>query len=170
MFRRNSRDGRLRCPTAGAVLMLIRLAMDAAEEPPQKRPTISGTAQVGETLTVDTSEISGEDGMENAVFAYQWVAGGVDIEEATGPGYTIIADDEGLIIQVRVSFTDDAGNYEALTSDGTEAGEPAPPDSRGAVTVVLPVTVDCTVTGAICTEDRRPLSSRLEVTAPGPGG
>ena len=63
-----------------------------------------------------------------------------------------------------MSFTDDAGNYEALTSDGTEAGEPAPPDSRGAVTVVLPVT------GAICTEDRRPLSSRLEVTVPGPGG
>ena len=86
MFRRSSRDGRLLCPTAGAVLMLIRLAMAAAEEPPQKRPTISGTAQVGETLTVDTSEISGEDGMENAVFAYQWVAGGVDIEEATGPG------------------------------------------------------------------------------------
>ena len=96
--------------------------MAAAQEPPQKRPTISGTAQVGETLTVDTLEISDEDGMENAVLSYPWIAGGVDIEGATGPSYTIIADDEGLIIQVRVSFTDDDGNYEALTSDGTEAG------------------------------------------------
>jgi hypothetical protein len=58
--------------------MLIRLAMAAAQEPPQKRPTISGTAQVGETLTVDTLEISDEDGMENAVLSYPWIAGGVD--------------------------------------------------------------------------------------------
>ena len=108
--------------------------------------------------------------MENAVLSYQWIAGGVDIEGATGPSYTMKAADEGLIIQVRVSCTDDAGNYEALTSDGTEAVATVAPDSRGAVTVVLPVTVDCTVTGAICTEDRRPLSSRLEVTVPGPGG
>ena len=43
------------------------------------------------------------------------------------------------------------------------------PDSNGPVTIVLPVTTDCTVDGAICTEDRRPLSNRLEVTVNGPG-
>ena len=44
------------------------------------------------------------------------------------------------------------------------------PDGNGTVTVVLPVTTDCTAQGAICTQDGRPLSERLEVTVPGPGG
>ena len=44
------------------------------------------------------------------------------------------------------------------------------PGGDGAVTIVLPVTTDCTAEGAICTRDRRPLSNRLEVTVPGPGG
>ena len=33
-------------------------------------PTISGTAQVGETLTADTSGVGDEDGLTNATFAY----------------------------------------------------------------------------------------------------
>ena len=44
------------------------------------------------------------------------------------------------------------------------------PDGDGTVTVVLPVTTDCAAEGAICTQDRRPLSNRLEITVPGPGG
>ena len=39
-------------------------------------PTISGTAQVGETLTVDTSGIADEDGMENELFTFFWRAYG----------------------------------------------------------------------------------------------
>ena len=42
------------------------------------------------------------------------------------------------------------------------------PDSSGAVSVVLPVTVDCEADGAICTVDGRRLSNRLEVTVNGP--
>ena len=44
------------------------------------------------------------------------------------------------------------------------------PDGNGPITIVLPVTSDCTAEGAICTEDRRPLSNRLEITVPAPGG
>ena len=44
------------------------------------------------------------------------------------------------------------------------------PISDGAVTVVLPLTTDCTLEGAICTEDRMRLSNRLEVTVHGSGG
>ena len=43
------------------------------------------------------------------------------------------------------------------------------PQGDGLVTIVLPVTTDCTVEGAVCTQDRRPLSSRVEITVPGPG-
>ena len=75
---------------------------------------------MGETLTADTSEIYDPDGLQDAVFAYQWIAGGADIEGGTGSSYRVAAEDEGLIIQVWVSFTDDAGNQETRTSDGTE--------------------------------------------------
>ena len=36
-------------------------------------PTITGTAQVGQTLTADTSGIADQDGLTNPAFTYQWV-------------------------------------------------------------------------------------------------
>ena len=84
-------------------------------------PSISGTAQVGETLTADTSGIADADGLTNVSYSYQWVAGGTDIGGATGSTYTVTASEQGETIQVRVSFTDDAGNQESLTSAATEA-------------------------------------------------
>ena len=44
------------------------------------------------------------------------------------------------------------------------------PSGNGDVVLVLPVTTDCNVHGAICTEDGRMLSERLEITIQGPGG
>ena len=45
-----------------------------------------------------------------------------------------------------------------------------PLSGNGDVTIVLPVTTDCAATGGICTEDGRPLSTRLELVVSGPGG
>ena len=90
-------------------------------------PTISGTAQVGETLTADTTDISDHDGLANATFAYQWLADDAEIDSATASTYTLVAADEGNAIKVRVSFTDDTGNDEELTSAGTAAVAAAPP-------------------------------------------
>ena len=89
-------------------------------------PIVSGTAQVGETLTADTSGISDEDGLENAAFTYQWLADNAAIAGATGSTHTLSDADEGKAIQVRVSFTDDAGNDETLTSAATDAVAAAP--------------------------------------------
>ena len=101
-------------------------AATEAVQPRPNSPVIRGTARVGETLTADTSEIYDPDGLEDAVFAYRWIAGGADIEGATGSGYRAAAEDEGLIIQVWVSFTDAADNQETRTSDGTEPVQPLP--------------------------------------------
>ena len=89
-------------------------------------PTISGTAQVGETLMADTSAIADGNGLDAAAFSYQWLADGVDIQGATDNTYPLVAADEGMAIQVRVSFTDDGGNEETLTSAATAAVEAAP--------------------------------------------
>ena len=86
-------------------------------------PTISGTAQVGETLTAYTSGIADADGLANASFAFQWLADGADISDATSDTYTTADADEGKAISVAVTFTDDAGNDETLTSAATTAVE-----------------------------------------------
>ena len=44
---------------------------------------------MGETLTADTSGIADGDGLDNAVFTYQWIAGGTDIPNATGASHTL---------------------------------------------------------------------------------
>ena len=79
-------------------------------------PTISGTAQVGETLTANTSGIADADGLSNVQYEYQWLADDTDIAGATGSTYTLADTDEGKAIKVRVSFTDYADNEETLTS------------------------------------------------------
>ena len=204
-------------------------------------PTINGTAQVGETLTADVSSIADSDSLDNATFSYQWIgndgSADTDIQDATGPSYTLVADDQGKTIKVRVSFSDDGGNEESLTSAATGAVAPRPPltasfeskpsnhdgqtaftfelrfseepdpdfsyqtlrdhaftvtggsvekaqrlekpsnilwritvepDSNAAVTVVLPITENCGDQGAVCTEDGRMLSNRLELSVGGP--
>ena len=87
-----------------------------ANSPATGGPGITGTVQAGETLTATTDGIEDEDGLTGAVFAYQWVRSGADIEGAASSNYTVTGDDEGKPIQVRVTFTDDAGNAESLTS------------------------------------------------------
>ena len=51
--------------------------------PARGAPTISGTAQVGETLTADTGGIEDDDGLADAVYSYQWLADDADIAGAT---------------------------------------------------------------------------------------
>lgn len=89
-------------------------------------PTITGTAQVGQTLTASTSGISDADGLANVVYSYQWlsrtsVSRDTEIDGATNATYTLQTSDALQIIKVRVTFTDDAGNEETRTSAGTSA-------------------------------------------------
>ena len=88
-------------------------------------PTISGTAQVGEPLTAETSRIADADGLTKVSYSYQWVANDgtsdTDITGGADSTHTLVSGDEGKTIKVRVSFTDDAGFDETLTSVATEA-------------------------------------------------
>ena len=107
----------------------------AANSPATGGPGIDGSPRAGETLTATTSGIADEDGMTGAVFAYQWIrhdpatAADTDIEGATGSTYTVTSADEGKALKVRVTFTDDAGNEESVTSYAL-VGSPAPTRTR----------------------------------------
>ena len=94
---------------------------EAANAPATGAPGINGSPVVGQTLTATTSDIGDEDGTSRAFFAYQWLADDAEIEGATASTYTVVAEDEGKALKVRVTFTDDAGNEESLTSDATAA-------------------------------------------------
>ena len=100
-------------------------------------PTINGTAQVAETLTADTSGIADADGFTNVSYSYQWIrndgTSDTDIQNATGSSYPLVDVDEGQTIRVEVSFTDDAGNEETLTSSATgEVAAAVPTEPPGA--------------------------------------
>ena len=95
-------------------------------------PTISGTAQVDETLTAGTSGITDGNGLTNANFSYQWLTDDLDRDGATGSTYTLVADDEGKTVKVRVSFTDDEGYKETLTSAATASVSAAPSTNSAA--------------------------------------
>ena len=106
----------------------IRIAIKgttAANNAATGAPTITGTAQVGETLTADTSGIMDSDGLATPGYTYQWIrvdgATEADISGATVSSYTVAAADRGRTIKVEVSFTDDLGNAETLTSTATAA-------------------------------------------------
>ena len=102
-----------------------------ANSPPSGRPTINGKAQAGHILTADTSNIADADGLENATLTYQWLAiwgaTEVAIQGATERAYTVTGDDIGARIALTVSFSDDQGNRERLTSSPTSEIESAWP-------------------------------------------
>ena len=56
-----------------------------------------------------------------AAIVYQWLPGGEEIVGATGSTYTVQTSDQGSAISVKVSFTDDEGFEESLTSSETAA-------------------------------------------------
>ena len=80
-------------------------------------PSISGALQQDEELTADTAGIADADGL--SAFSYQWLAGGTAISGATSSTYTLTASEVGDAISLRVTFTDDEGYSESLTSAET---------------------------------------------------
>ena len=101
---------------------LYVLTVTVENSPATGQPTINGTAQVGQTLTVDTSGISDADGLDNVTYSYQWLSSrDTEIDGATSSTYTFQPSDNGKLIKVRVTFTDDAGYDESLTSEATVA-------------------------------------------------
>lgn len=85
-------------------------------------PTVTGTAQVGETLTTDPGEWSG---MPAPDLVIQWEADGEPIEGANETTYELVEGDIDKVITVTVTATNIAGLASATSepTDPVEAGE-----------------------------------------------
>ena len=115
---------------------LYVLTVTVENSPATGQPTINGTAQVGQTLTVDTSGISDADGLDNVTYSYQWLSSrDTEIDGATSSTYTFQSSDNSKLIKVRVTFTDDAGYDESLTSEATVAVTATVPSAPQSLTV-----------------------------------
>ena len=126
---------------------LYRLTVTVQNSPATGQPTIRDTAKIGQTLTADVSGISDADGLANVTYSYQWLSSrDTEIAGATSSTYTVAATDVGETIKVRVSFTDDAGYDETLTSEATAAVSPNVA-ATGAPVIMGTVEVGETLTG-----------------------
>ena len=95
-----------------------------SNRPATGQPTIEGVAQVGRTLTAEVSAIGDGNGMEEAVLSYQWLRDDAEIDGATGAAYPVEAEDAGHSLSVRVSFTDDDGYEEGVSSGAVAVPSP----------------------------------------------
>ena len=95
----------------------------APNTPATGAPTITGTAQVGETLTAVTTGIMDADGLTSPTYTYQWIrvdgTDEADIASANSSTYILGDADLGTTLKVRVTFADDLGHTEMLTSAAT---------------------------------------------------
>ena len=101
----------------------LKLSVNGTEKTPANstgKPSITGAAVVGQTLTAATGTIADPDGLPSA-FTWQWIRVDgqteTDISTATSSTYTLVAADQGKTVKVQISFTDNGGNAESRTSD-----------------------------------------------------
>ncbi len=109
---------RIRYTDAFGTLETLTSARTAAvqniNDVPTGLPVIQGTIRENQTLTANTSAINDADGL--GAFSYEWLRNGAMISDANVANYTPLDADVGTQLGVRVSWTDDQGFQESLTS------------------------------------------------------
>jgi len=124
-------------------------------------PGITGTGQVGQTLTCSQGSWTGD----LLTFGYQWLRGGSAIGGANQPTYTTVSADGGQQLTCQVTANAPGGNASSTSAAIGVAAPVTPPppppptptlvaslQSASTLGSVLTVTVSCTggATGAIC--------------------
>jgi hypothetical protein len=103
--------------------------------------SITGTAQVGQILTANTSNLGG-----NGTITYQWKRGTTNIG-TNNSAYTVQAADVGYAITVTVSRTGFSGNVTSMPTSTITASTPGTPN--GSETNPYPLTLSTWLNGTI---------------------
>ena len=104
-----------------------------ANTPATGAPTITGTVEVGKTLTAVTTGIMDANGLTGVTYDYQWIrVDGTEasIARARSSTYLLVAADLGKTIKVEVGFRDADGYLEMRISAATAvvAADTTPPE------------------------------------------
>ena len=114
------------------------LAVTNVNDEPTGSVSIDGTAEEDQTLTANTDTLADDDGL--GTLNYQWQrstnSGGFGaIENATSRTYTLGDGDVDREVRVQISYTDDGGMDESLTSAATTAVTNINDDPSGSVSI-----------------------------------
>lgn len=85
-------------------------------------PAVTGTAQVGQTLSCSSGTWTGNG---TITYGYEWLRDGAAISGATSNSYNLQAADEGAQVSCRVTATDDDASRAALSNSLTIAAAPS---------------------------------------------
>ena len=100
---------------AEVVLSGATAAVANVNDAPTGSVTIAGQATQGQVLLANTTALADLDGL--GTFSYQWLRGGAPIAGANQNTYVLGASDLGLVVNVRVSYTDGFGHAEQVSSN-----------------------------------------------------
>ena len=141
-------------------------------------PSISGTAAVGQRLTANRGEWTGNTPM---TFSFQWLrcnASGAECAEITGATdntYVVQQADAGRTIRVRVTARNDAGTRSAVSNPTARvgSGQPEPPPSGSIPASSLQAAGDRMIVAQVVFSPNpvrsrtAPITARVRVTARG---
>ena len=102
--------------TAESVTSSATSLVANTNDDPTGSVTIAGTPTQGETLTAN-NDLADADGL--GTISYQWKRGDSEISGAISSTYVLTQEDVGNAITVTVSYTDDQGTAESVTSSAT---------------------------------------------------
>ena len=102
-----------------AVNVDVFRANRAVTDEPGVDPGVDGPAVAGGRLTADPSSLVDPDGLDEATLNYRWLRDGVEIGRHASSTYTAGRGDRNHWVAVRITYTDDAGFTESITSPGT---------------------------------------------------
>jgi len=112
----------------------VTAAVTNVNDDPTGSLVISGTAEKGSTLTLDSSGIADEDGL--GAFSITWLSDDATIAGATAATYILSADEVGKTISAAVEYTDGQGTVETVTSSETSTVKDVIVESIGAISAV----------------------------------
>ncbi|MBK6296465.1 MAG: Ig-like domain-containing protein [Rhodoferax sp.] len=109
-----------------SVLSAATAAVANVNDLPTGAVVLFGTATEGQVLSANTSTVADADGL--GPLTYQWLRGGNPIVGAIASNYLLSASDVGLVVSVRVNYTDGFGQVEQLSAAAnTPVADGSPP-------------------------------------------
>ena len=124
------------------------------------RPSISGTAAVGEELTCNKGEwvSTGGPSAGATTYTYRWRRDGATITAATSATYPVVDADDGRALSCVVRATNNFG-YNEATSPPVSVGDPDDPGGDGPVNTAPPTITGTPAVGQVLTCERGTWSS-----------